>query len=505
MFNDRFNITTAELWSMSPDKFNEWRALNDIPDIFKYFHAILPHFEEWLQHLSVGTEIVYRTINIGQIFQGSEKLLVRRAETHQTDEIWCIDIADFGERPWIDMDFSGMGAAHKLTTKIETQFTPYFHWVKGLTGEKRPVLFDKVNNQRADNFLFGLWRGQAPQSQAFLYRDYPLLKMGNYTLPPGISLAGRNLDFLDLDDLIFGKDVYCQTQSYISYSSIKRLILDGANQHAYTFYNCCFEDTQILNKSSIQGFLFVECEINSFYVTSSTIWDVSFKRCRVLPFITDCDLKSAILFKPADKQMDYGEQTYRLLRIAYQARGMQKEASEYFYQEQVSHRKNLYFPYVKKEVYTVLTSRPGLWKAENTTSATMKHYKNLVKWYLGILASKKKLSLYFSLKSRWGVSWLDSVLWGYGEKPNRIFLCSSLVVLAYSLLFYIFSEGLIYSNNPIDYIDCLYFSAVTFTTLGYGDILPTSPAAKLLCGSEAIVGAFMIGLVVAGFSNRSRY
>lgn len=69
--------------------------------------------------------------------------------------------------------------------------------------------------------------------------------------------------------------------------------------------------------------------------------NVSFDRCRVLPFISDCDLKSKITFSPGAEQFDNGEQAYRLLRIAYQARGMQKEASEYYYQEQISHRKKL--------------------------------------------------------------------------------------------------------------------------------------------------------------------
>ncbi|WP_082793216.1 potassium channel family protein [Collimonas pratensis] len=51
----------------------------------------------------------------------------------------------------------------------------------------------------------------------------------------------------------------------------------------------------------------------------------------------------------------------------------------------------------------------------------------------------------------------------------------------------------------------IYFSAVTFTTLGYGDIWPTTTTLKMLCGSEAILGAFNMGLVVAGFAGRSKH
>ena len=54
-------------------------------------------------------------------------------------------------------------------------------------------------------------------------------------------------------------------------------------------------------------------------------------------------------------------------------------------------------------------------------------------------------------------------------------------------------------------VSSFYFSIVTFTTLGYGDILPITDRLKLICASEALFGAFLMGMVVAGFSNKSRY
>jgi len=44
----------------------------------------------------------------------------------------------------------------------------------------------------------------------------------------------------------------------------------------------------------------------------------------------------------------------------------------------------------------------------------------------------------------------------------------------------------------------LYFSFVTMTTLGYGDILPVSAAARGLAYMQAIVGQFYIAILVAG-------
>ena len=46
--------------------------------------------------------------------------------------------------------------------------------------------------------------------------------------------------------------------------------------------------------------------------------------------------------------------------------------------------------------------------------------------------------------------------------------------------------------------DWLYFSFVTMTTLGYGDVSPASPLARLLAYMQATVGIFYIATLVAG-------
>ncbi len=46
--------------------------------------------------------------------------------------------------------------------------------------------------------------------------------------------------------------------------------------------------------------------------------------------------------------------------------------------------------------------------------------------------------------------------------------------------------------------DWIYFSFVTITTLGYGDITPLTQTARSLSFAEAIVGQFYIAVLVAG-------
>ncbi len=54
----------------------------------------------------------------------------------------------------------------------------------------------------------------------------------------------------------------------------------------------------------------------------------------------------------------------------------------------------------------------------------------------------------------------------------------------------------------------IYFSLVTLTTLGYGDVQPSTPIAQVAAGFEAVVGvlyvAVMIGSIIGTYQNRGK-
>jgi CBS domain containing-hemolysin-like protein len=101
------------------------------------------------------------------------------------------------------------------------------------------------------------------------------------------------------------------------------------------------------------------------------------------------------------------------------------------------------------------------------------------------------------------MSLIEALVWGYGERPSRIIATAVVLLTMYSFAFYVLLNK--YHTASVSFVDCAYLSIVTFTTLGYGDITPKTSLMKMACGSEAAIGAFVLGLVVAGFANRSRY
>jgi uncharacterized membrane protein len=73
--------------------------------------------------------------------------------------------------------------------------------------------------------------------------------------------------------------------------------------------------------------------------------------------------------------------------------------------------------------------------------------------------------------------------------------------IAYSVLEYFQPgsfKGLTELAMPAWNPDWIYFSFVTITTLGYGDITPLTQTARSLSFAEAITGQFYIAVLVAG-------
>ncbi|MEG1039716.1 MAG: potassium channel family protein [Pseudomonas sp.] len=69
--------------------------------------------------------------------------------------------------------------------------------------------------------------------------------------------------------------------------------------------------------------------------------------------------------------------------------------------------------------------------------------------------------------------------------------------LAYNLIEGLFPNSFQSSFDQLGLDKFVYFSMITLTTIGYGDVSPVHPLARLLAGLEAIMGVLFTALVVA--------
>ena len=118
-------------------------------------------------------------------------------------------------------------------------------------------------------------------------------------------------------------------------------------------------------------------------------------------------------------------------------------------------------------------------------------------------------------------AWL---LFGYGERPFRPLCAAVFVIFLWAIFFWHFGgiepakpnntipaqETAVTSDSPANSEDqprsfgeCCYFSIVTFTTLGSGDMRPTDDLRhRLLAGSEALLGVAVMALFIVSLARK---
>lgn len=130
---------------------------------------------------------------------------------------------------------------------------------------------------------------------------------------------------------------------------------------------------------------------------------------------------------------------------------------------------------------------------------------------------RKEMTMRRMIMPRWSIdrmwSKMVDLFCAYGESPPR--------VIGFSLLFNLlcafayFAIGVNGPNGPLvfdahagiltnlkQYGNCVYYSVVTFTTLGYGEITPPEGILRPLAALQAFFGAFMMAMFVAVFGKK---
>ena len=128
--------------------------------------------------------------------------------------------------------------------------------------------------------------------------------------------------------------------------------------------------------------------------------------------------------------------------------------------------------------------------------------RNVAKPYVREQHSRRKRA--FATESYW--EWFKHATYRwvmlYGESPARV-VGTSIVVVAVFAAIYSVVGGIVIGGEKPDLIGNIYFSAVTFSTLGYGGIEPTTTTTQLLASVQSLIGGILIALLVAVFGRRA--
>ncbi|MEG1584109.1 MAG: potassium channel family protein [Anaerovorax sp.] len=111
------------------------------------------------------------------------------------------------------------------------------------------------------------------------------------------------------------------------------------------------------------------------------------------------------------------------------------------------------------------------------------------------------------LRSKWlkALDGLIDLMGTYGTKPGRVAVTMLIVWIAFGSVFTgldlvwgVLSQGVL--ENPLN---GFYFSAITFLTIGYGDIVPLLTVAKILAPIEGLLGLFLMSYFTVSVVRRT--
>src|SRR5579872_2841751 len=310
---------------------------------------------------------------------------------------------------------------------------------------------DWCNSRKIKDGLFNVKQRQSPGhplEKVWLDTGYELLKMGGIKPPMwgSILMRGKHLEFVNLSGLIIEGEINFGEEGNlsISYSTFDNVVCRKLEMPNLSIEYSSITDLSV-NDSKIQQWKLWQC-MTTGNIIDSKLLSVTIIGGQFTPFF-----KNVNIF---DVDADHGtfnnvgfQDTYSTFKKKYADQGNQSKATEYYIKEKDLDRKNT------------------------------KRWKRL----------PKTMSYYY---------------WGYGKKPYRIIYISVAAILLAAFFYSLNPEMIRPTSTPKTIIDCIYFSAATFTTLGYADLSPVGWI-RIFAVSEAFFGAISIGFLVAGYSSKN--
>jgi len=281
---------------------------------------------------------------------------------------------------------------------------------------------------------------------------------------------------------------YKITPNYFSDTDFSSGSFIKSSMKGLKFEKCGFEYAIIENSD------FFQCELDNIKMNHAKITNSKFNKS----IITNVDLRSVKEFK----ENHLGDAVFSNVLFAFQKISLpipEEKEKEY-------RRAEIVYRSLKQSAH--LQGEYGAMRAYSIKEARM-ITSSIKKLFLKEKSFWKKLGLIF----RWFIRWLFGILSDYGEKPERVFGWSIILIILSAFIYSLSGIGdydeIVYgiscpfSNHDwMAFLKICYFSTITFTTVGYGDLHPIGAWAYIWAMVESFLGVFAMGLFVVSMSKR---
>ena len=447
-------ISANELWSKTPEEFNSWRKEHDYPRIINYLKNNLTNFEQWMKE----QKVLYDDLSEcgpAVFLKPSKEIIIYELKNHDDEIVKEIrkEVYNVGEVVF-----------HDKFVVSKKEVVTYFEWAKKDE--------DCIKNRDEINFFINRAEGR----KAFL-QGLELLDIGDISLPHNFIMGKRDLSFLNLNNLVinhcFGGELTLWYCSAINLNIYGDLAFVNIFKTKFTQAGSWKSSLLHLHNGTYQNWTILHTDV-SLFADNATLfrWDVTGSMFNINiehSDIKECDFKENEIKYPQDYKK--AANFHKAIKLVYSKIGQTSNAGKHFYKEKSFEQKSLL-------------------KVKHTFGEKLYKEKNKL----------RKAKIYFNAYLEYLNLSFQKILWGFGEKPSRVFTWALFTIIISYFLYQFNPKSATYCNS----IDSLYYSIVTFTTLGYGDIQQTNSFLKLYSSIEAFLGLSLMALAVAGFASKSK-
>jgi hypothetical protein len=474
-------MTVKELWELPVHEFNEWRVKNDLPKLFKFFENHLPHFSIWLEQYRFSIDFLIEVRNPGELFYGKDNKYLIENQNVENDERFFFCVAKTNK------DRKEIERIAKEQNQKFYFFEPYIIWGQKKTGKSKFIPTKLSGYSETLRYTNGMAIDLPEYCQRTLLSGITVLKLGGVTLRSKHLINGRNLDFTNLDFLNIEWDYHGNVWQKIFYSHCNNITLSNAKLDFFSFIECDIQNLRLEKESSIYSFLFQDGILWHLRSVNSTIKNVTFDKTSIAKFDLQNTFIEEINYLPRTSEWFVGKAStyesiadnFRRFRICYSKLGNRVETKECYYQERkyemlCSISKINAFNNFYKVSWSIKKIPNLIFKFSNNTVSSITHFRKSI------------------------VDVFNYLLWGFGERPNRLLIISFLVIFLYSILYFILkvSSG---------FYESLYLSTFSFIKASGMDTKHLGNSMKLLISSETLLGWILIVLIINGYANKTKY
>lgn len=232
--------------------------------------------------------------------------------------------------------------------------------------------------------------------------------------------------------------------------------------------------------AKLQGASLARAELEGAYLLGATLKDVE--------MLTAEQIGSGV-GEEKDKRFSRAQNVYRGLKNHFHAAGMYSdERWAYLKEREMEKRRFFMVGFYGKERLPEGLAKSRWRRIRHLLIHYSHHWREVMQYFFSEAAN---------------------LLCGYGEQPWKVFVSAVVIVLIFAVVYTV--TGQIWLAEDLaartgasiqgpSLLDSLYFSVVTFTTLGFGDWRPNPTSwVRYLVMLEAFTGAFMMALFVFTF------